>query len=96
MPAEPPDTCAHCGADIHPNARACPECGADESTGWEEDYAPDLGLDEDEFDYDETMAVKAFAPDNKEPCARLREVFSGVEDFTPEPLEAALKAMAEE
>ena len=53
MPAEPPDTCAHCGADIHPNARACPECGADESTGWEEDYAPDLGLDEDEFDYDE-------------------------------------------
>jgi len=50
----------------------------------------------DEFDYDETMAVKAFAPDNKEPFARLREVFSGVEDFTPEPLEAALKALAEE
>ena len=53
MPAEPPDICAHCGADIHPNARACPQCGADESTGWEEEYAPDLGLDEDEFDYDE-------------------------------------------
>ena len=53
MPAEPPDICAHCGADIHPNARACPQCGADESTGWEEDYAPDLGMDEDEFDYDE-------------------------------------------
>ena len=50
----------------------------------------------DEFDYDENMAVKAFAPDNKEPFARLREVFSGVEDFTPEPLEAALKALAEE
>ena len=50
----------------------------------------------DEFDYDETMAAKAFAPDNKEPFARLREVFSGVEDFTPEPLEAALKALAEE
>tara|TARA_Y100000739_G_C20412838_1_gene375303 strand:- start:77 stop:760 length:684 start_codon:yes stop_codon:yes gene_type:complete len=50
----------------------------------------------DEFDYDETMAVKAFAPDNKEPFARLREVFSSVEDFTPEPLEAALKALAEE
>ena len=25
----------------------------DESTGWKEDYAPNLGLDEDEFDYDE-------------------------------------------
>lgn len=50
----------------------------------------------DEFDYDETMAAKAFAPDNKEPFARLREVIAGVEDFTPEPLEAALKALAEE
>jgi len=50
----------------------------------------------DEFDYDETMAAKAFAPDNKEPFARLREVFAGVEDFTPETLEAALKALAEE
>ena len=50
----------------------------------------------DEFDYDEAMAAKAFAPDNKEPFARLREVFAGVEDFTPEPLEAALKALAEE
>ncbi|MFL2905267.1 MAG: glutamate--tRNA ligase [Limisphaerales bacterium] len=50
----------------------------------------------DEFDYDETMAAKAFSPDNKEPFARLREVFAGVEDFTPEPLEAALKALAEE
>ena len=50
----------------------------------------------DEFDYDETMAAKAFAPDNKEPFARLREVFAGVEDFTPESLEAALKALAEE
>lgn len=50
----------------------------------------------DEFDYDEAMAAKAFVPDNKEPFARLREVFAGVEDFTPEPLEAALKALAEE
>lgn len=50
----------------------------------------------DEFDYDEAMAAKAFAPDNKEPFTRLREVFAGVEDFTPEPLEAALKALAEE
>ncbi len=40
----PPDTCAVCGADIPPNARACPDCGADERTGWREDSIYD-GLD---------------------------------------------------
>jgi hypothetical protein len=32
----PPDECANCGATIPRNARACPECGADERTGWRE------------------------------------------------------------
>lgn len=32
----PPDECAQCGADIPPRAHACPECGADERTGWRE------------------------------------------------------------
>jgi len=32
----PPDECANCGAAIPRNARACPECGADERTGWRE------------------------------------------------------------
>ncbi|PTY07345.1 zinc ribbon domain-containing protein [Opitutaceae bacterium EW11] len=32
----PPPYCAQCGAEIPPNARACPECGADERTGWDE------------------------------------------------------------
>ena len=50
----------------------------------------------DEFDYDEAMVAKAFAPDNKKPFEHLREVFADVEDFTPEPLEAALKGLAEE
>jgi hypothetical protein len=37
MPAEPPpDECAQCGAAIPRTARACPECGADERTGWRE------------------------------------------------------------
>jgi hypothetical protein len=31
-----PSECANCGADIPPGARACPECGADERTGWRE------------------------------------------------------------
>lgn len=40
----PPDECANCGAAIPPKARACPECGADELTGWRENSVYD-GLD---------------------------------------------------
>lgn len=32
----PPAECANCGASIPRNAKACPECGADERTGWRE------------------------------------------------------------
>ncbi|MDR0352771.1 MAG: zinc ribbon domain-containing protein [Opitutaceae bacterium] len=41
----PPPECAICGTELSPNARACPNCGADERTGW--DGAADLydGLD---------------------------------------------------
>jgi hypothetical protein len=40
----PPPECAQCGADIPPRAHACPECGADERTGWREQSIYD-GLD---------------------------------------------------
>lgn len=40
----PPDSCANCGADIPRGAKACPECGADERTGWRESSLYD-GLD---------------------------------------------------
>ena len=40
----PPAECAQCGVDIPPRARACPECGADERTGWREQSIYD-GLD---------------------------------------------------
>lgn len=44
-----PEQCANCGAAIPPNARACPECGADERTGWAEQSIYDgLDLPEDE------------------------------------------------
>ena len=44
-----PETCANCGAEIPPNARACPECGADERTGWDEQSIYDgLDLPDDE------------------------------------------------
>ena len=34
LPPQPPDECAQCGAAIPARAKACPECGADERTGW--------------------------------------------------------------
>jgi len=46
-----PAECAVCGADIPPKARACPQCGADERTGWREADAYD-GLDLPGEDFD--------------------------------------------
>lgn len=50
--------CPHCGAPVPVGAKACPECGSDERTGWSEDTHAD-GLDlpegyggDKEFDYD--------------------------------------------
>ncbi len=51
--------CPHCGAQVRAGARACPECGSDESTGWSEDAdkwaagIPAGYAGEDEFDYEE-------------------------------------------
>jgi len=45
----PPEECAVCGAEIPRTARACPECGADERTGWREQSIYDgLDLPDDE------------------------------------------------
>ena len=45
--------CPNCGAEVPPKARACPECGSDEQTGWsEEAYTGSLDLPEEHFDYD--------------------------------------------
>jgi uncharacterized membrane protein YvbJ len=50
----PPEICPNCGAEVPPKARHCPECGSDEETGWsEEAQAADLGLPEEQFDYEE-------------------------------------------
>ena len=50
----PPEICPNCGASVPPNARACPHCGSDDQTGWsEEARAADLGLPDEEFDYDD-------------------------------------------
>ena len=43
-PRTAPEQCAQCGEAIPPRALACPECGADERTGWREQSIYD-GLD---------------------------------------------------
>ena len=49
----PPENCPNCGADVPRNAQACPECGADEKSGWSESaYASNLGIPEENFDYE--------------------------------------------
>ena len=51
--------CPHCGAQVRAGARACPECGSDEQTGWAEGAdkwaagIPTGYAGEDEFDYKE-------------------------------------------
>lgn len=58
----PPDTCPNCGAEVPSNARACPDCGACEKTGWSEEAAGDrLGLPDDSFNYDE-FVKQEFGP----------------------------------
>ena len=49
-----PEICPNCGAEVPRNAKACPECGSDEQTGWsEEAHADGLGLPDEEFNYDD-------------------------------------------
>jgi len=61
----PPEICPQCGAEVPPNARACPECGSDEETGWSEKArAEQLGLPDEDFDYEE-FVKEEFGPQKK-------------------------------
>ena len=49
-----PEICPNCGASVPPNAKACPECGSDEQTGWSEEAdTGGLDLPDEEFSYDD-------------------------------------------
>ncbi|MBM3831748.1 MAG: zinc-ribbon domain-containing protein [Verrucomicrobia bacterium] len=57
-----PFECPNCGADVPAKAKACPECGSCEETGWSENAAADgLDLPNDSFNYDEYVQ-KEFKP----------------------------------
>lgn len=55
MRRKPPEVCPVCGGDVPRNASACPECGADDLSGWSDDADETgaLGLPDEEFDYDD-------------------------------------------
>ena len=63
----PPKVCPICGEDVPPNSLACPECGADERTGWKEDAHTYDGLDlpDDDFDYDDYVKTEFGAPEHQ-------------------------------
>ena len=65
-----PDYCPVCGAEVPARAKACPECGADENTGWsEEAQYEQLGIPDESFDYDDYVK-REFG--GKEPSRKLQ------------------------
>jgi len=48
-------SCPICGAEVPAKAKACPECGSDEQTGWSDQTIYDgTGIETpDEFDYED-------------------------------------------
>jgi len=48
------ETCPNCGAEVPTGAKACPECGSCEKTGWSDEAAHGgLDLPDAEFNYDD-------------------------------------------
>ncbi len=62
-----PEVCPNCGAEVPPDAKACPECGSDEETGWSETaYASGLNLPDEDFDHAEFIK-REFGPEPVKP-----------------------------
>ena len=65
--------CAHCGAELPPDAKFCRHCGASDESGWqtEEDRWDNDGTDDygedDDFDYEEF--VRCEFPDHAHAAA---------------------------
>ena len=52
-PFIPPEICPICGEAVPRKAKACPGCGADEKTGWDEDETRYDGLDLPDESFDQ-------------------------------------------
>jgi RNA polymerase subunit RPABC4/transcription elongation factor Spt4 len=59
--------CPVCGAEVPARAKACPECGSDEKTGWSDNTMYDgTGIeDPEEFDYEDWKRREGIAPVRK-------------------------------
>ena len=59
-----PETCPNCGAEVPPDAVACPECGADDETGWNDRAQTQrLGIsDPDDFSAEEYLRNEVDTP----------------------------------
>lgn len=68
----PPEVCPICGADVPPDALACPDCGADHRTGWNEEATATDGLDLPDADFDYEAFVKREFGDAPAPGASRR------------------------
>lgn len=57
MRNKPPKVCPVCGEDVPSSALACPECGADHRSGWQEHTEPydAVDLPDDDFNYEECV-----------------------------------------
>jgi hypothetical protein len=64
MPRPAPAECPVCGAAVPPRARACPDCGADERSGWNEEtaYLDGVDLPEDDSSPSGTSRPRPTAP----------------------------------
>ena len=63
--------CPVCGADVPRKARACPECGACEKSGWSQDrFEDELSLPGSTFDYQDFTARELGGPTRKTPAQR--------------------------
>ena len=57
-----PEVCPNCGAEVPAGARACPECGSCEETGWSDNaHADGLDLPDESFNYEE-FVEREFQP----------------------------------
>ena len=75
----PPRVCPVCGEDVPRKSWACPECGADERSGWKDQANIYDGLDlpDDEFDYDDFVS-REFGHTTPKPAAQGIWWFAGI------------------
>ena len=60
-----PEECPVCGAQVPRGAQACPNCGADERSGWNEDATRYDGLDLPEQAFEDESTLSGRSPNGR-------------------------------